>query len=71
MKIKEITRQNRRDFYCIYVCEHCGHEEAGGGYDDRNFHVNVIPNMVCGKCGKTAGKDYVARGTKYPDGKVV
>lgn len=29
MKIKEITSQNRRDFYAIYECEGCSNEENG------------------------------------------
>jgi len=52
MRIKEITYQNRRDFKAIYECQHCGHEEEGWGYDDSNFHNNVIPNMICKECGK-------------------
>ena len=65
MRIKAIESQHRRDFYCIYECEHCGHEQRGSGYDDDNFHRNVIPMMVCGKCGKTAPEDYRPMGTKY------
>ena len=49
MKIKEITSQYRRDFYAIYECEHCGATHKSYGYDDANFHNNVIPNMVCEK----------------------
>ena len=65
MKIKEIESQHRRDFYAIYECEHCGHTERMSGYDDDHFHRNVIPNMKCNKCGKTADKDYRPMGTKY------
>jgi primosomal protein N' len=68
MKIKEITSQNRRDFYAVYECEHCGWTEEGGGYDDSYFHNNVIPKMKCGKCGKIAPDSYRALTTKYPDG---
>jgi transcription elongation factor Elf1 len=68
MKIKEITSQHRRDFRAIYVCEHCGHEENGTGYDDSNFHQNVIPTMKCKKCGEVAPKDYAPKQTKYPEG---
>ena len=68
MKIKEILYQNRRDFTAVYVCEHCGLEKANSGYDDENFHDNVIPKMVCPKCGKTAGPSYRPLKTKYPDG---
>jgi ribosomal protein L37AE/L43A len=71
MKIKIITDQNRRDFHAVYVCEHCGHEKNGSGYDDDNFHRNVIPAMPCDACGKVAGDDYEPRGTKYPPHAVV
>lgn len=68
MKIKEILSQHRRDFTAIYVCEHCGNEEKGNGYDDGYFHQTVIPNKKCSKCGKTAGASYEPMKTKYPDG---
>ena len=52
MKIKKIISQNRRDFYAIYECEACESvTDKRGGYDDRNYHDNVIPNMRCPKCG--------------------
>jgi hypothetical protein len=70
MKIKKILNQNRRDFRAIYGREHCGHEEEAGGYDDTNFHVNVIPKMKCSQCGKMASEDYRPLATKYPDGEV-
>lgn len=54
MRIKEIKSQNRRDFYAIYECEGCDHvTKEQSGYDDRNFHDNVIPGMKCSKCGKS------------------
>jgi transcription elongation factor Elf1 len=68
MRIKEITYQHRRDFKAIYECEHCGSIVKGGGYDDANFHNNVIPMMVCKKCGKTADENYRPLTTKYPEG---
>lgn len=71
MKIKEIVSQYRRDFEAVYVCEGCGHKQNGGGYDDSNFHENVIPTFVCPKCGKTSaecGADYRPLTTKYPEG---
>ena len=52
MKIKTIVSQLRRDFTAIYKCEHCGHEEWAGGYDDAHFHNDVIPAMPCDECGK-------------------
>ena len=56
MKIKKITYQNRRDFKADFECESCGHTENKWGYDDSNFHNNVIPNMKCPKCSKTSGE---------------
>jgi hypothetical protein len=68
MKIKQIINQIRRDFYAIYECEHCGHTEKGDGYDDPNFHKNVIPAMSCKSCGEKSGEDYRPLATKYPEG---
>lgn len=68
MRIKEIVYQHRRDFTAVYECEHCGHSEEKKGYDDANFHQNVIPNMICPKCGKKASEDYRPLATKYPEG---
>jgi transcription elongation factor Elf1 len=69
MKIKQITKQNRRDFEAIYICEHCNNEEKiGEGYDDAFFHKNIIPKMECKKCGKSADKNYIPNMTKYPEG---
>ena len=70
MKIKEITSQSRRDFYAVYICEHCDYEQTGNGYDDTNFHQNVIPKMTCGNCGKDAAENYRPLTTKYPDGEI-
>ena len=71
MKIKEIVSQSRRDFTAIYECEHCQSTVSRGGYDDDNFHRNVIPNMKCKKCGKTAGENYRPLTTKYPANAIV
>lgn len=68
MKIKQILSQHRRDFKADYVCEHCGHEERNGGYDDANFHQNVITNMECEKCRLKSPETYRALTTKYPEG---
>jgi len=54
VKIKSITSQHRRDFHAIYECELCGFiTKEKYGYDDRNFHDNVIPTMKCERCGKS------------------
>lgn len=71
MKIKKITSQSRRDFYAIYECEHCKHEEKSYGYDDSNFHLNVLPNKICPKCGEKADANYRPLMTKYADHVIV
>ena len=69
MRIKRIINQYRRDFRADYECEHCGHVKPNEkGYDDDNFHRNVIPAMKCEKCGKTADENYRPMGTKYAEG---
>ena len=71
MKIKKIKSQHRRDFTAIYECEHCGYTTEGNGYDDANFHQNVIPCMECKKCGKTADKNYRPLATKYHEFEII
>lgn len=69
MKIKEITYQHRRDFTADYECEHCGHILRNQrGYDDENYHQNVIPAMTCPACGMKAAETYRQIATKYPEG---
>ena len=67
MKIKTIVSQFRRDFTAIYECEHCGETTKSFGYDDANFHQNVIPNMECKKCGKKSDTNYRPLNTLYPE----
>lgn len=71
MKIKTIKSQYRRDFRAIYECEHCGYTFESSGYDDTNFHNNVIPNMKCKQCGKKADSNYRPLATKYDDDVVI
>ena len=72
MRIKEITSQNRRDFYAIMECEHCGNTvENVSGYDDAFFHANVIPKMKCKKCNKIAPNNYRALSTKYNENEII
>jgi len=68
VRIKTIISQYRRDFTADYECEHCNHIERKSGYDDYNFHHNVIPKMVCKKCSKIADENYRPLSTKYPEG---
>ena len=67
MHIKEILQQNRRDFKAIYQCEHCGFEVEGRGYDDLNFHENVIPAFTCSNCSRKADENYQPLSPKYPE----
>jgi len=71
MKIQKIISQSRRDFIAVYECEHCEDSFTGSGYDDSNYHVNVIPKIKCRACGKTAGENYRPLTTKYPDSAIV
>ena len=71
MKIKEILSQQRRDFSATIECEHCDHTQKILGYDDANYHQNVIPAIKCKGCGKTAGENYRALTIKYPEGEQV
>lgn len=75
MKIKQITRQHRRDFWAIYECEGCGYTtQEANGYDDRNFHDEVIPKMKCKSCGKSRndlGIVSESTPTKYAEHEVV
>lgn len=74
MRIKKTICQHRRDFWADFECEGCGNVESISGYDDRNFHDNVIPNFKCKKCGKSRN-DLGINGeftlTKYPEWKTV
>jgi len=70
MKIRTIISQHRRDFQAIYSCENCGETHESYGYDDRNFHDNVIPAMKCRKCKLSSndlGTEIPHTETKYPD----
>jgi len=71
MEIKKIISQSRRDYTAIMVCEHCGHEQEDSGYDDSNYHNNVIPKIKCNHCGKIASDNYHPLETKYPDGMII
>lgn len=71
MKIKSSKSQSRRDFTAVYECEHCECTSKGYGYDDANFHNNVIPEMVCSECGKTSGDEYRPLAPKYAADEVV
>lgn len=72
MKIQKITSQSRRDFWATMECEHCGDIKTDvSGYDDANFHANVIPKMKCRECGQTSGDDYRPLTTKYHEDEII
>ena len=75
MKIKIITIQHRRDFTAIIKCEGCGGEEVlCSGYDDRNYHDNILPSMKCRVCNKSRNDLGIAAEktrTKYEDWQTV
>ena len=71
MRISKILWQHRRDFTAKYKCEHCGYTMKDSGYDDNNFHNNVIPRMACPSCGKTASDDYRPLTPKYSEETVI
>jgi hypothetical protein len=54
VKIQKILSQHRNDFSAAMECEHCGAtQKLIGGYDDANYHGNVIPAMKCKACGRS------------------
>ena len=72
MKLLKKICQSRRDFTGRYECEGCGDiSEIEGGYDDANFHKNVMPNRRCKKCNEstnTLGIDVEHVEPRYPEG---
>ena len=53
MRILNITSQYRNDFWADVQCEHCSETVTGWrGYDDYNYHANVMPKFHCDACGK-------------------
>lgn len=72
MKIKKILSQHRRDFTAILICEHCETEAfLKNGYDDFNYHNNVIPAMKCKKCNAIADENYRPLAPKYDPGIII
>lgn len=59
MHIVEKISQHRRDFSAWIQCEFCEAEKVkmDRGYDDMNFHQNVIPNIECDSCGRKGSEN--------------
>lgn len=58
MKIIGKIHQSRFDFDAWIVCEYCDDVRMlSRGYDDYNYHVNVIPKFGCMNCGKDRSGD--------------
>lgn len=72
MQLVRIIDQHRRDFTGEYKCENCGDIWINKyGYDDRNYHDNVMPARKCEKCGKSTndlGIPLEQVQTRYPEG---
>lgn len=72
MKINKIISQHRRDFVAELECESCGTcETLTNGYDDDNYHRNVIPKMKCKSCGEVSPDEYRPLTTQWPAWKVI
>jgi hypothetical protein len=75
MRICGILSQSRRDFTALMGCEGCGAtEKLTTGYDDRYYHDEVIPAMVCKACGESRnslGMTAAKTATRYAAGEVV
>jgi len=72
VKIIKITSQHRRDFTAIIECENCNEtEKLVNGYDDNNYHRNVIPKMKCKACGKSSPDQHQVLTPKYAENVVV
>lgn len=74
MKIIKMVSQYRRDFRAVVECENCGYQKEIRGYDDRNYHDNVLPGRPCSKCGKSRndlGIVHEPTPTKYQPWEVV
>lgn len=62
MFILKILNQHGFDFTGIYKCEHCQKEKQAYGYNDDNFHINIVPEMVCDYCHKKTTKSVSPEG---------
>lgn len=71
MRLHHKIDQHRRDFNAVYECESCGHRMTHYGYDDENFHRNVIPDMTCPECGEKAPDNAPRTAPDVPAWKVI
>ena len=56
MQLTKMKNKIRNDFTGVYVCEFCKFQEESYGYDDNDFHRNVIPKMKCKACKKSTNE---------------
>ena len=55
MVLLRINTCQNFDFWEDSRCEHCGKEFFDKrGYNDTNYHQNVIPKLPCPSCGKNS-----------------
>ena len=74
MKLIKRVSQVRRDFRGLYQCEGCGREVILSGCDDRYYHDEVEPALLCPDCGESTRSlgivpDVIL--TRYAEGQVV
>lgn len=62
MKLIQTVWQHRYDFSGIAECEFCNSKQTlMNGYDDKNFHDNVIPAIKCLNCNKRTTKETLSK----------
>lgn len=74
MELIEKIDQFRRDFTGLYECENCKKQIELKGYDDRNWHDKVAPEIKCPNCfnsTKSLGLVIKHVETKYPASLVI
>lgn len=55
MEIKKIIWCVKNTFSADLKCEYCGNIDLSNyGYNDEHYHVNILPNIKCKKCGKSS-----------------
>jgi hypothetical protein len=75
MIIKKVLTYCRRDFTATLECEFCkAMDHLSSGYDDSNYHNNVLANRKCKNCDKSSisGKSkIIPKEPKYPENFVI
>ena len=68
MKITKVTNRINNDFWATVSCEHCGAVVTNwSGYEDTNYHQNVMPKFHCKECGQNRAGETKALTPKQVD----